>query len=94
MKNFALACATLALGLSTASIALAQPGAPPRPMRRDRDDRRERHPELRRALSALESARTDLQRGSHDFGGHRVKALAATQRAIAEIHQALQYDKE
>jgi len=94
MKNtFALAAATLALGLSTASVVLAQPttpGIPGRPV--VGRAHKERHPELRRALKALTRARTDLQNGSHDFSGHREKALDLTQRAIAEVNQALQSD--
>jgi len=55
--------------------------------------RRERHPEIRKAIAALERAKTDLQRASHDFGGHRAEALAACDKAIEQLKLALQYDK-
>lgn len=55
--------------------------------------RRERHPELQRALRALRNARSDLQRGAHDFGGHRIKALRATDDAIRQVEEALRFDR-
>ena len=54
---------------------------------------RERHPEIRHALMALEKAKQHLQVANHDFGGHRVEALAACDQAIAQLKLALQYDK-
>ncbi len=53
----------------------------------------ERHPEIRRAIRALEAAKHDLQAADHDFGGHRVDALNACDNAIAQLKLALQYDK-
>jgi hypothetical protein len=55
--------------------------------------RLERHPEIRKAIAALERAKTDLKRASHDFGGHRVEALEACDKAIEQLRLALQYDK-
>jgi hypothetical protein len=55
--------------------------------------RREPHPEIRKAIAALERAKTDMQHASHDFGGHRVAAIAACDRAIEQLRLALQYDK-
>lgn len=54
---------------------------------------RERHPEIVRAMAALRQARTELQHGAHDFGGHRVKAIEMTNRALAQCRAALAYDK-
>lgn len=54
---------------------------------------RERHPEIRRAITSLEQARYALQHADHDFGGHRADALAATDKAIVQLRLALQYDK-
>jgi hypothetical protein len=56
--------------------------------------RREPHPEIRRAITALEKAKYALQHAAHDFGGHRADALAATDRAIEQLRLALQYDKQ
>ena len=55
--------------------------------------RMERHPEIRRAIASLERAKAAMQRANHDFGGHRVEALAACDNAIAQLRIALQYDK-
>ena len=55
--------------------------------------RREPHPEIRKAITALERAKTDMQRASHDFGGHRVAAIEACDKAIEQLRLALQYDK-
>jgi hypothetical protein len=63
------------------------------PARQAAAARRERHPEIRKAITALEHAKTDLQRANHDFGGHRAEALAACDKAIEQLRLALQYDK-
>jgi hypothetical protein len=55
--------------------------------------KRERHPEIRKAIVALERAKYDLNHANHDFGGHRADALAATDKAIEQLKLALQYDK-
>lgn len=55
--------------------------------------RREPHPEIRKAIDALERAKTDMKNASHDFGGHRVNAIAACDRAIEQLKLALQYDR-
>jgi hypothetical protein len=49
----------------------------------------EAHPLIKRALSALQAAKTDLQNAAHDYCGHRVEALEATNAAISELQQAL-----
>jgi hypothetical protein len=54
----------------------------------------ERHPELRKAMHALQNARTFLQNADRDFGGHRTKAVEACDRAIKEIHEAFKFDKK
>ncbi|MDQ2890806.1 MAG: hypothetical protein M3R65_09715 [Gemmatimonadota bacterium] len=56
--------------------------------------RQERHPEIRRAISALERARSSMQSANHDFGGHRADALAACDNAIAQLKLALQFDNK
>jgi hypothetical protein len=54
---------------------------------------KERHPELMKAMRALERAKGDLMHADRDFGGHRSKAAELTDQAIQEIHAALEYDK-
>lgn len=54
----------------------------------------ERHPEIRAAIRALQRAKRHLQEAAHDFGGHRVEALEAVNKAIEQLKLALQYDKD
>jgi hypothetical protein len=54
---------------------------------------KERHAELRSALRALERACDDLQKGAHDYGGERVEALKDTNKASAEVRQAISKDQ-
>jgi hypothetical protein len=54
---------------------------------------RERHPELRRAMRALQNAKSALQQAAHDFNGHRERALDLTQKAIDEVQQAMRSDR-
>lgn len=42
-------------------------------------------PRMRAALDRLESARAELQAAEADKGGHRVKAIAFVDDAIAEV---------
>ncbi len=73
--------------------AFAQVGAPPAVTTGgERGAGKEHHPEIRRAIRALENAKNDLEHASHDFGGHRVKAIGHLDAAISELHQALAYD--
>lgn len=53
----------------------------------------EPHPEINRAVVALEKARFHLQRAAHDFGGHRVAAIAAIDRALVQLRLALEFDR-
>jgi hypothetical protein len=69
---------------------IPQQATPAKPAARGR---REAHPEIRKAIAALERAKKDMQRASHDFGGHRADALAACDKAIEQLKLALQYDK-
>jgi hypothetical protein len=55
---------------------------------------RERHPDIRKAIAALHLAADDLSDASHDFCGHRVDALAATEGAIYELGLALACDRQ
>ena len=54
----------------------------------------EPHPQINAAIRALVRAREHLQKGAHDFGGHRVEAIAAIDAALTQLKLALQYDKE
>ncbi|HWX42725.1 MAG TPA: hypothetical protein VN345_16350 [Blastocatellia bacterium] len=52
----------------------------------------EPHPLIRRAVNALQAAKGDLQNAAHDYCGHRVDALAATNAALTQLQQALACD--
>jgi len=54
----------------------------------------EPHPQINQAIIALEAARMHLRRAAHDFGGHRVAAIAAIDRALMQLRLALQFDKD
>ena len=53
----------------------------------------ERHPKIHQAINALESAKNDLQNAAHEFCGHRVEALEATNVAIRQLRLALESDR-
>jgi hypothetical protein len=61
---------------------------PPRPARAGGEP----HPLIHRAVTALHAAVTDLQNAAHDYCGHRVEALQASNSALAQLQQALQCD--
>jgi len=50
------------------------------------------HPEIREALAALRRARLHMAEAAHDFGGHRVEALKATDEAIRQLEICLKYE--
>ena len=48
-------------------------------------------PHMQNALGSLESARGELQVAVSDKGGHRVKALADVNAAIAEVRAGIAF---
>lgn len=54
----------------------------------------EKHPEIREALGALRRAKEHMEHAAHDFGGHRVEAIEATNRAIEQLELCLKFDKD
>ena len=61
----------------------AAPGALPEP-----------HPEIREAIGSLRRAKEHLEHAAHDFGGHRVEAIKATDAAIRQLELCLKFDKD
>ncbi len=57
-------------------------------------DPKEPHPQIRAAIAALRRAKEHMEHAAHDFGGHRVEALRATDEAIRQLETCLQYDKD
>ena len=97
MKKTLLACLVVLVGLtislvfsatkaqpapSSAPAAKAAPAPVPEP-----------HPEIHAAIHHLEEAKANLEKAAHDFGGHRVKALEHTDKALEECRAALNFDK-
>jgi hypothetical protein len=54
----------------------------------------EPHPEIRDALAALRRAKARMEHAAHDFGGHRVDAIKATDEAIHQLELCLKFDKD
>jgi hypothetical protein len=54
----------------------------------------EPHPQIREAVAALRRVKEHSEHAAHDFGGHRVEALKATDEAIHQLEVCLKYDKD
>ena len=54
----------------------------------------EPHPQIREAIASLRRAKEHMEHAAHDFGGHRVEALRATEEAIRQLETCLKYDKD
>ncbi|MGD1154259.1 MAG: hypothetical protein ABSA41_00335 [Terriglobia bacterium] len=78
---------------SPAPAAMAAPTAAPAAVAAPAPEPQERHPEIRAAIRNLEEAKGHLEAGAHDFGGHRVKALEHTNKALEECREALKFDR-
>jgi len=90
----ALASLALLVGAGTfAQLTAAQTSPPPTPTARPpHPAHQERHPEIHAALRKLQSAKLDLQKAAHDFGGERAEALNDVNKAITELQNALAKD--
>ena len=53
----------------------------------------EPHPEIHDAIASLRRAKEHMEHAAHDFGGHRVEAMKATDEAIHQLEICLKYDK-
>jgi hypothetical protein len=51
----------------------------------------EGQPAMHRALDHLRQAKTNLENGAHDKGGHRSRALDLVNQAIAEVNEGIKY---
>jgi len=92
-KNLTILIASLAIA-GVASFTLPSVFAQPTNTPPAAPHHVEHHPAIRRAIAALEAAKTDMQHAAHDFGGHRAAALEECDKAIAQLREALKYDKE
>ena len=79
------------------AVSHAQAGAPPAKraeMKEERRQKKEGHPELRKAIASLEQARKDLNRAANDFGGHKAEAIKSIDDALKHLRLAEAYDKK
>jgi hypothetical protein len=84
-KDFLAAAAGVAATLAASKVAFAQ--TPP-PTRGELGSARN----IQHVRQRLEALIDQLQNDQHDFGGFRVRAIAAMQQARADLDQALQWD--
>jgi len=57
-------------------------------------EKKEKHPHIHAALKELKEARKELKEADHDFGGHRVEAIEAIDKAIVQLEKAAKFDKK
>jgi hypothetical protein len=91
------AVATLVFALAFSAAAPAAPNGPngkPVPTATAKPAPVEPHPEIREAIRSLRRAKEHMEHAAHDFGGHRVEALKATDAAIRQLEVCLKYDKD
>jgi len=50
-------------------------------------------PHMEAALRSLQEARAHLANATHDKGGHRVDAIQAVDRAIAQVQRGIEFDR-
>lgn len=91
-KEFLVTAAGIAATLAASTAALAQQTTPPtkpqQPTRGEVGSARN----LKKVEYMLERLIDQLQHDQRDYGGYRVKAIAAMQQARADLGQALQWD--
>jgi hypothetical protein len=78
MKNFVVGL-VLGVILSASVVSLAA------------QNERALHPRIAKAIEALKDAKAYMQAAPHDFGGHRVEAIRASDEAIKQLNLALAY---
>lgn len=54
----------------------------------------EAQPRMRTALDLLRKAKAELEAATPDKGGHRVKAIESTDKAIEETKAGIEYDNK
>jgi len=85
------AVVTLVLTLLCSSAVRSVSANPPQPAAATPAP--EPHPEIREAIASLRRAREHLDHAAHDFGGHRVEAIRATDEAIRQLQLCLDHDR-
>jgi hypothetical protein len=49
------------------------------------------HPRIAKAIHAIEDAVAYMRAAPHDFGGHRVEAIADCEKALKQLREALKF---
>jgi hypothetical protein len=49
------------------------------------------HPRIEKAINSIEDAIAYMEKAPHDFGGHKVAAIADSKKAVASLKLALAY---
>jgi len=93
LATLILAFTFIATAPAAPNLASALPAAASRPAVTTATPA-EPHPEIREALGALRRAKEHVEHAAHDFGGHRVEAIEATNQAIKQLELCLKYDKD
>jgi hypothetical protein len=57
-----------------------------------RHRRAEPQPMMRAALVSLRAAKDNLEKATHDKGGHRLRAIGLINRAITEVEKGIAFD--
>jgi|WetSurMetagenome_2_1015567.scaffolds.fasta_scaffold780805_2 hypothetical protein len=52
----------------------------------------EKQPYMKAALNHLQQAKAQLEKATHDKGGHRATAIRLINQAIAEVNAGITYD--
>jgi hypothetical protein len=89
--SLVLAFAFIASVPAAANHANAQPAAAAQPAPAAATPAAEPHPEIREAIESLRRAKAHMEHAAHDFGGHRVDAIRATDEAIHQLEICLKY---
>ena len=82
MRKRLLPLAVFAIFALTFAYPAAAPAALPEP-----------HPEIHAAINSLRHAKEHLEHAAHDYGGHRVEAIGAIDRAIEQLEICPKYDR-
>jgi hypothetical protein len=80
-------------GLTFARAQSTNPVTPPAATGTPKTGAVQRHPQIVRAISALQGAKRDMENANHDFGGHKKAAMEACDKALAQLELVLKNDK-
>jgi hypothetical protein len=92
MRNWIVRGAMLTAMVFALTFSTAIPASMAAPKAQPAAAAPEMHPEIHDALDALERAKAHLHDAKHDFGGHRVDAIAAINAAERQLNICLKYD--